>query len=135
MQQAKIDLAKQSLEAADSVVQRWNVLSVLKENQLTQLRVRIARFVSSKRELRARARDRQRTCILRYRHLLLDIARLRHRRSTLKQEVRLTGCVQLLASTTVLVFVMCAAATVWHRKGFFSMFVSNLYLCFPSWAV
>ncbi len=99
--QAKIDLAKQSLEVSDNVVQRWNVLSTLKENQLTQLRVRIARFVAHKRDLWARARDRQRTCILRYRHLRVEIARLRHRRSNLKQEVR-CGCGSCLAPSTFL---------------------------------
>ena len=85
--QAKAELASQALEAADNVVQRWNTLSVLKENQLTQLRIRIARFLGSRREDRTKARDRQRNCIYKYRKLLSDIARLRTRRTQVKQEV------------------------------------------------
>ncbi len=54
--------------------------------------MRIARFLTTRREDRTRARDRQATSTFKYRQLLTEIVRLRQRKANLKQEVCVCVC-------------------------------------------
>ncbi len=86
--QSRAELANVETEASDLTLQRWVMLSDSKENQLTQMKLKLAKLLTEKRNIRASARDQQRDAVVKYRQLLISIARAKFRKAALKREVR-----------------------------------------------
>jgi hypothetical protein len=87
--ESKLELSQVELEASDFTLQRWAIAAETKENQLTQMKLKLARVLTDKRQDRANARDQQREAVVKYRQLLVEVAKLRFRKRTLRTEVRL----------------------------------------------
>lgn len=86
---SKLELSQVELEASEFTLQRWSIAAETKENQLTQMKLKLARVLTDKRQDRASARDQQREAVVKYRQLLVEVARLRFRKRTLREEVAL----------------------------------------------
>ncbi len=85
--QSRLELIQAEADAANLAAQQWARICDTKENQLTQMKLKLARLLTEKRSARAHARDAQRSAVITYRKLLVDVARAKFKRKMLKEEV------------------------------------------------
>lgn len=88
-------------------LKQWARVCDSKENQLVQMKLKVARLLTEKRELRAAARDAQRDAVGKYRKLLVDISRVKFKRQTLKKEARDSSWASLLGNCWAAIDLRC----------------------------
>lgn len=90
--QSRLELLQAEAEATTLALKRWARIADSKENQLTQMKLKLARLLTDNRSTRATARDSQRDAVVKYRKLLVEIARAKFKRGVLQKEVRAGVC-------------------------------------------